>query len=237
MRDDGNDVTFSMPRGLLSGRATTTTGERFGNGATLYVDDVHGARRRPRSVERFLKRVRRAAEWSSTLGDAPAATAGSPPLVIDYALAKGLAHEAFGHAAEADGYRSSVLARDGRLRVGDSGRSRGGVDRRRARRATTTRSSRSPRTVVRRRAARIVEHGQLRDGLSDPWSADDRRRRAERCAARAESFRHPPQPRMTNIRIEVDGAVDVAGDFEDLDPEGVRELLLESDVLRRHSSP
>ena len=46
--------------------------------------------------------------------------AGSFPLVIDYALAKGLAHEAFGHASEADGFRSSILAESGRFKVGES---------------------------------------------------------------------------------------------------------------------
>src|SRR5207247_4113100 len=45
--------------------------------------------------------------------------AGTYPLLIDYALAKGLAHEAFGHAAEADSFRSSVLAREGRIRSGE----------------------------------------------------------------------------------------------------------------------
>ena len=42
--------------------------------------------------------------------DAPHVASGSYPLIIDYALAKGLAHEAFGHASESDSYRSSCLA-------------------------------------------------------------------------------------------------------------------------------
>ena len=51
------------------------------------------------------------------LRSAPYVPSGSYPLVIDYALAKGLAHEAFGHAAESDSYRSSCLAEGGRLVV------------------------------------------------------------------------------------------------------------------------
>ena len=53
------------------------------------------------------------------MSEADPFTGGSFPIVMDHSLAKVLAHEAFGHAAEADSFRSSVLARDGKFRVGE----------------------------------------------------------------------------------------------------------------------
>jgi TldD protein len=86
---------------------------------------------------------------------------------------------------------------------------------------------------VRRERATIVDHGRLRDGLSDIWSAGPGGVRLTG-AARAESFHDAPQPRMTNIRIEVDDPCAAPGEFEDYEPARVRDLLLENGLLRRH---
>ena len=56
------------------------------------------------TVASFRTSAERAAELARRLPDAPVHPAGSFPFVIDYALAKGLAHEAFGHSSEADGF-------------------------------------------------------------------------------------------------------------------------------------
>jgi TldD protein len=152
--------------------------------------------------------------------------------VIDYALAKGLAHEAFGHAAEADGFRSSVLAREGRYRAGDVvGAAHVSVidEPVEGDHAWQPFSSNG---VPRERAA-IVDHGRLADGLSDIWSARAGGVRLTG-AARAESFQHAPLPRMSNIRIEVDDPLPAPGPFESYGPEEVRELLGTAGVLRRH---
>ena len=154
----------------------------------------------------FLRRAIRAAQLARDLPDAPAHPAGSFPLVIDYALAKGLAHEAFGHAAEADGFRSSILAADGRFRSGERvGPSHVSIvdEPVAGDHAWQPFSSNG----IRRERAVVVDHGRLRDGLSDPWSASEGGVRLTG-SARAGSFRAPPLPRMSNIRIEVDEAVD-----------------------------
>ena len=44
---------------------------------------------------------------------------GDDRLLIDFALAKGLAHEAFGHAAESDSLDSSILGDGGRFKAGE----------------------------------------------------------------------------------------------------------------------
>jgi TldD protein len=183
-------------------------------------------------IDRFLKRAERAARLARELPDAPNHPAGSYPLVIDYALAKGLAHEAFGHAAEADGFRSSVLARDGRFRAGDEV----GADHVSIVDEPVTGDHAfqpfSSNGVPRERAT-LVERGRLVEGLSDIWSAGPGGVRLTG-AGRAESFHHAPQARMSNIRIEVDSPLPAAGEFEDYGPEEVRDLLASAGVFTRH---
>ncbi|NIM00125.1 MAG: hypothetical protein GTN89_04300 [Acidobacteria bacterium] len=231
-RDDGSDVLFAMPRCVLSLRATGSgDAGRHGVSATLFSPDPGLAFDDDR-VDLFLTRAEQAARLATALPDAPAHPAGSFPLVIDYALAKGLAHEAFGHATEADGFRSSILAKEGRFKVGETV---------------------GPETIsivdepvagdhawqpfsangVRRERAVIVRDGRLADALSDPWSAPSAGVRLTG-SGRAESYRNAPQPRMTNIRIESSEPLEADGRFEDYGPEEVRQLLLEAGVFRRH---
>jgi len=231
-RSDGTDVWFSVPRCTLGLRATST-GDRARHGVSAVVFSasprLHDD---PATVDLFLRRSEAAARLARDLPDAPAHPAGSFPLVIDYALAKGLAHEAFGHAAEADAYRSSILASDGRLRVGESV----GADHvsiiDEPLRGDHAWQPFSANGLVRERAV-LVDHGVLADGLSDPWSAESGGVRLTG-AARAESFHHAPQPRMSNIRIEADEPAPAPGEFEDYGPEQVRDLVARAGLFRRH---
>lgn len=231
-RSDGTDVLFAMPRCTLGVHATNEgDGQRHGVSATVFGPSPDLPWNEER-VARFLKRAEQAASLARRLPDAPNHPAGSYPLVIDYALAKGLAHEAFGHASEADGFRSSVLARDGVFRKGDVV----GADHvsiiDEPVKADHAWQPHSANGVPRVRAT-LVERGRLVDGLSDIWSAGPGRVRLTG-AARAESFRDAPQARMTNIRIEVDDPLPAPGDFEDYTPDRVRDLLAGAGVLERH---
>ena len=118
VRSDGGDVAFAMPRCIVRVAASSMGDARHTVAASVsspnpaLLDD-------PSTVALLVKRATSAARLAAVLPNVPAHPAGSFPLVIDYALAKGLAHEAFGHASEADGFRSSILAKDGRFRTGD----------------------------------------------------------------------------------------------------------------------
>ena len=232
LRSDGTDVWFSMPRCSLGLRATGDgRSGRHGVGAAVHSDDPR-LDRDPGWVERFLRRAGAAAALARELPDAPLHPAGSFPLIIDYALAKGLAHEAFGHAAEADSFRSSVLAREGRVRAGE----RVGaehvsiidepIEHDHAWQPFSANGLPRQRVVV-------VDRGRLVEALSDPWSAAAGGVRLTG-SERAESFRDAPQPRMSNIRIEVGGALPAPGTFEDYGPQQVRELAAAAGLLRRH---
>ena len=231
VRSDGTDVLFAMPRCVLrvgassSGDARHTVGASVASPNPALLDD-------PKIVATFLKRAEVAARLAAELPDAPSHPAGCFPLVIDYALAKGLAHEAFGHASEADGFRSSILARDGRFRTGDEVGARhvSIIDEPKLGDHAWQPFSASG---GRRERATIVDHGRLADALTDPWSQERSGSRLTN-ADRAESFRSAPLPRMSNIRIEVDGALPAPGDFEDYGPAEVRELLAGAGVLKRH---
>ena len=231
VRSDGTDVVFAMPRCTLrvsassSGDARHTVGASVASPDPLLLDD-------PERVALFMKRAVAAARLAAALPGAPAHPAGSFPIVIDYALAKGLAHEAFGHASEADGFRSSVLAEGGRFRAGERvGAAHVSI----VDEPVAGDHAWQPISAngVRRERATIVDHGVLTDALTDPWSAGPAGVRLTG-AARAESFRSAPLPRMTNIRVEVDSPLPAPGSFEDYGPEQVRDLLAGAGVLARH---
>jgi TldD protein len=231
VRSDGGDVLFAMPRCVVrvaassSGDARHTVGASVASPNPMLLDD-------PSTIATLLKRATSAARLAAVLPDAPSHPAGSFPLVIDYALAKGLAHEAFGHAAEADGFGSSILAKSGRFRTGDVvGASHVSIidEPKMGDHAWQPFSA----SGARRLRSTIVDHGRLEDALTDSWSHARSGSRLTN-ADRAESFRSAPLPRMTNIRIEVDHPMPAAGTFEDYGPEGVRDLLASNGVLRRH---
>jgi TldD protein len=207
------------------GDARHTVGASVASPSPALLDD-------PATVATFLRRAEASARLAAALPDAASHPAGSFPLVIDYALAKGLAHEAFGHAAEADGFRSSVLAKDGRFRSGDTvGASHVSiVDEPVA--GDHAWQPFSASGLVRRRAT-IVDHGRLGEALTDPWSASAAGTPLT-SADRAESFRSAPLPRMTNIRIELDEPLPAPGSFEDYGPAELRDLLAGAGVLARH---
>jgi TldD protein len=232
LRSDGTDVLYAAPRCTLRMAATSGGEEDRHSVAAAVAGPDPGLPFRDGPVALFLQRGTAAARLARALPDAPPHPAGTFPLVIDYALAKGLAHEAFGHAAEADGFRSSILAREGRFLSGETvGASHVSIvdEPMRGDHAWQPFSANG----LRRERATIVDRGRLADALSDPWSAGPGGVRLTG-AERAESYRHAPVPRMSNIRIEAEGALPAPGTFEEYGPAEVRDLLDGAGVLRRH---
>ena len=231
-RSDGTDVLFAMPRSILNMRATAGSGGTRHSVSASVPHPLPGVLDDEQAIGIFMQRAEAAARLSKRLPDAPNHPAGSFPLVIDYALAKGLAHEAFGHAAEADGYRSSILADQGRLRLGDKvGAEHVSI----IDQPVEGDHAWQPFSAngVRRERVVIVDHGILTAGLSDPWSAEAGGVPLSG-AARAGSFRNAPLPRMTNIRLVVDEPLPAPGPFEAYGPEEVRDLLATAGVFKRH---
>jgi TldD protein len=142
--------------------------------------------------------------------------------LLEPSLAKGLAHEAIGHLCESD-VDGSVLMRQGRLRLGE----------RLARATVSVVDSPLPGDYaqqpisangVPRATARLIDGGVLSAGLGDLFSHTEAGV-SMTGACRTASFRDRPTPRMTNIRIEIDGAAPLDADVDLLTPDDVSAAL------------
>ena len=229
VRSDGADVSFALPRAhaqhdltahLASGVVTASATVSGADAGVLL--DLERARLLEQRALRALRRAR------AVLG-APPVRVGSSRLVIDHALAKGLAHEAFGHACETDTVDGSILATGGRLRLGetfgpsnvsivdgpipgdyaDQGVSANGLDR---------------ETVA------IIREGVLVSGLGDLFSA---RRAGSRVtgACRASGYRQRANPRMSNIRIVLADPIPLRVEAETIEPDDVASELHRAGLL------
>lgn len=229
VRSDGTDVAFVIPHGYCynsvtaqrDGEPHTVSASLARTGYEILLDETD------RST--LLRRAQRAAEQAQRLAGAPRYPAGSYPIVMDYAMAKGLAHEAFGHAAETDGLRTSILGAGGRYRQGEA----------MAAEIVSIVDEPIPGdhayqpfspNGVRRSRATILDHGTLREALADVFSAKAAGVRTID-AARAQGYGNVPVPRMTNIRIELPDPLPMSGRFEDQKPEDVREALRNAGLL------
>lgn len=230
-RSDGTDTSWSVPR-MVVHHSVTAEGAAGASTvrAHLFSADYDVLADAPERA-RLLARARSATSKALGLRGAARYPAGSYPLLIDYALAKGLAHEAFGHAAEADSFGSSVLAKEGRFRSGE-------------------RVGREIVSVIdepvlgdhayqpisgngfRRERVEIVRRGVLYEALADLFSAAPGGV-AAKGAERAESYRFTPVPRMSNIRIELAVSDPLPKRFEEMTPEDVRALVGGAGLLER----
>ncbi len=230
-RTDGTDVHFEVPRSMLhalvtareNGEAVRTSASITGNSYELLLDRE--------ARDGLARRIAKAADLARELLTAELYLAGSYRLLIDFALAKGLAHEAFGHAAESDGLDSSILGRNGRFRTGE----RFGSEK-----VTIIDESIEGDNAfqpysgngVPRRAVTILRDGVLKESLADVHTAH-RAKTPVTGASRLSGFASPPIPRMSNIRVEVADPVPIpqGKDFYDWEPEEVRDLLIEAGDL------
>jgi TldD protein len=229
-RADGTDVSFNTPRAFIYHVFTAKSGA---DTATTYANlpgmDL-GILIQPEKLERLHKRAEKAARLALELLGAPKFPGGNYKMVIDYALAKGLAHEAFGHAAETDAIESSILGEAGRFRTGLT--------------VADTRLSivdgplegdyaYQPISAIgtERRTVKIVDHGILSAGLADIFSAAQAGV-APTGAERVENFFHLPIARMSNIRIEFADPIPLQQDFYTVTPADLYRLLLQHHLIQ-----
>jgi TldD protein len=223
VRTDGTDVSFALPRAYVRHDLTVRSSE----GRTTLGATLSGADSRvlldPENVATLDRRARASLRRARAVLEAPRVRSGSYKLAIDHALAKGLAHEAFGHACETDVAEISILATDGRLRLGEEVGPRnvsivdGPI-------AGDYADQPISANGLERQTVHIIRDGVLESGLGDLFSA---RRAGSRVtgACRAGSYRQRPTPRMTNIRMVVSDPLALHMEPEDLEPEDVAAAL------------
>ncbi|MEB3223710.1 MAG: TldD/PmbA family protein [Candidatus Sericytochromatia bacterium] len=223
-RSDGTDVSWVMQRARLSHEITARDGGRAATASAGVIGVDAGLLDDAALLARLSAQAVRQAALALRLLDAPRLRGGAYRLVIDHALAKGLAHEAFGHAAETDSMRTSILGDGGRFRRGE----------RVAPDFVSIVDGPLPGDYAwqpisangeRRDTIHIVRDGVLDEALADTFSAAEAGARPTG-AARAESYAALPMPRMTNTRIVVREPIPLADDPDTLSPEALRSLLL-----------
>ncbi|AGA70240.1 putative Zn-dependent protease-like protein [Desulfitobacterium dichloroeliminans LMG P-21439] len=231
-RTDGTLVSYTVPRAVLmhqgtvreQGRAKNVLVQRSGVDANLLLVEKEDASLEQKAVER--------AEFARRVCIAPSLPSGHYPLIIDYGLAKGLAHEAFGHAVESDHMKESVLGENGKFKKGLQVARKGVhiIDGPLV--GDWAYQPYSANGLV-REMVEIVKDGVLEAGLGDVFSAREAGMPITG-AGRAESYGSIPLPRMTNIRLLVDYELalpNTAGLMDEVSQ--VRKVLLEEGELQQ----
>lgn len=229
-RSDGTLVSFVIPRSVLmhqgtvreNGRAKNALVQRSGVDAEILLQEKEDGDLEKRVLERvgFAKEVCKA----------PNLPSGHYSLIIDYGLAKGLAHEAFGHAVESDHIKESVLGENGKLRKGLRV-ARPGVHITDGPLVGDWAFQPYSSNGLVRETVEIVKDGVLQAGLGDIFSAEEAGMPVSG-AGRAESYGHIPLPRMTNIRLMVDRELPLPPAVSLMDEvRQVREILKETGEL------
>lgn len=224
-RSDGSRVSFVIPRAILIHQGTVKNKDRVqsslvnrsGMDSGLLLQELEDHWLENKALDR--------AEFARAVCGAPQLPSGHYPLIIDYGLAKGLAHEAFGHAVEADHMNESVLGEGGKLRQGLRV-ARPGVSIIDGPLLGDWAYQPYSANGLPRQTVTIVRDGILEAGLGDIFSAEEAGMPVTG-AGRAESYGYIPLPRMSNIRLLVEPALPLQP-AEHLADEvrGVRETLL-----------
>ena len=230
-RTDGTNVSFVIPRAVLmhqgtvrdQGKAQSTLIHRTGMDATVLFEELEDHVLERKAMDR--------AEFARSVCNAPQLPSGHYPLIIDYGLAKGLAHEAFGHAVESDHMDESVLGEAGKLRKGLRV-ARPGVNIVDGPLVGDWAHQPYSSNGLLRQTVTIVRDGVLEAGLGDIFSAEEAGMPVTG-AGRAESYGYIPLPRMSNIRLSVDRMLPLVPEEHLMDEvKAVREILLQHGELR-----
>lgn len=252
IRSDGTDCFFNTPRSFVyysitaksnvalplrcdlksNGVQESTAGpelQTVTTYASLPGTDL-GIIIEPNNLNHLWKRSQKAAALSLQLLNAKTVPGGNYKLVIDYALAKGLAHEAFGHAAETDSLESSILGEHGRLKKGMmvADQRLSIIDG-----PLTGDYAYQPISAmgIERQTVTIVDHGRLTAGLSDIFSAN-KAGVPFSGAERIENIFHLPIARMSNIRIEFDNPIPLDREFESVTAVDLYRILAGNDLIQ-----
>lgn len=240
VRSDGTDCCFNNPRSYVyysitakSDSPQNPAADSGSQAVTTYANlpgiDL-GVIMESANLNRLKNRAKKAASLGLQLLNAKTIPGGHYKLVIDYGLAKGLAHEAFGHAAETDGLESSILGEKGRLKTGMTV-----ADPRLSIIDGPVAGDYAYQPIsamgIERQTVTIVDHGRLAAGLADIFSAA-KAGVPFSGAERVESIFHLPIARMSNIRIEFEDPIPLDREFESVTAADLYRILIENGLMR-----
>jgi len=229
-RKDTSLVSFFVPRAVIVHQGTIKVKEKaqsmhvHRNGTDIGVLFLE---EKDRQLE---QRTIQKAKFIHEVCRAEGVKAGNYPLIIDYGLAKGLAHEAFGHAVESDLIEESVLGEKGKLRRGLQIAAQG-VDIVDGSIEGDWAYQPYSANGLKRQNVDIVKNGILENGLGDIFSGE-KTGTGVSGAGRCDYFASVPLPRMTNIRLKVEKVLplpestNLMGEIRQL-----RNTLIDNDLL------
>lgn len=118
-RTDGTDVTFNMPRSRISSTLTLKEGDNISQ-AHIKVQGLDlGVLLEDHPKHLYNKRAQNTAKLVSDLLSAGTLTGGHSKALLSYDFVGLEAHEAVGHAHEADEMSNSIVAIKGKLKKGE----------------------------------------------------------------------------------------------------------------------
>jgi len=230
-RSDGTDVHFNTWRASFAHRITLSDGthtvtvreSECGQGAAIILD--------PERFEHITARVKRKLAMGLGTLRGQALPAGQYNIILDAGMAKGLAHEAFGHSCESDRVlEGSALTRDGHylkdeqvapetVSIVDFAMDGDWADQ-------PYSANGLPRQTV-----AIVKHGKLTAALADIFSGPESGL-TPTGAERVERYDCVPLPRMSNIRLELADALSWDRRYGEVEAEELYDYLLEQGLIQ-----
>ncbi|MDA8228566.1 MAG: TldD/PmbA family protein [Desulfitobacterium hafniense] len=231
-RSDGTLIAYTVPRAVLMHQGTVKVNQKaqsllvHRSGTDL---EILLAEKADQVLE---KQASERADFARAVCLAPPLPAGHYPLIIDYGLAKGLAHEAFGHAVESDHINESVLGDNGKLKRGLKV-AREGVHIIDGPLNGDWAYQPFSANGLERKTVEIVRNGILEAGLGDIFSAEEAGMPVTG-AGRAEGYSYVPLPRMTNIRLLVDNVLPLSPNPKLMDEvKNLRQTLVDHGELEQ----
>lgn len=231
-RSDGTDIHFNTWRTSFVHRLTLTDG----GASTSVRESVCGKDasfiQLPQARAQLMDRVRRRKALGLAVLRGTPLAAGHYNIILESGMAKGLAHEAFGHACESDQVlEGSALTANKKYLVGEQLAPEGVsiVD---FPMEGDWADQPFSANGFRRQTVPIVENGQLKQALTDVFSGPALGLPLTG-AERVERYDCVPLPRMTNIRLELANAVPWDKEFGMVGADELYEFLLEQQLVER----
>lgn len=234
-RTDGTDVHFNVLRTSFAQRVTLS---QEGDSSVVRESDCGQDDRLITDPERLVEyeeRVRRKIGMGLSVLRGKPIPAGHYNIILDAGMAKGLAHEAFGHACESDQVlEGSALTRDRMYLLGEVLAPEGVSIVDGPLEGDWADQPFSANGFVRQEVA-IVQKGRLAHALADVFSGPAAGLAATG-AERAARYDSVPLPRMTNIRLEVADAIPWDKRYGLVEPQELYQFLLDRNVIQQEEA-
>jgi TldD protein len=198
-RSDGTDVTFNVPISRVLSYLILKEDKKVSQAIFKVQGTDYGVILKDELKHVYAKRAKSTAKLVSDLLNAGTMKGGHYKSLLSHSFIGLYAHEAVGHAFETDGFKSSVIASNGKLRRGEKVAPEninfidGPVDGMFGNQFISANGTQ-------RKTVEFIKNGIITDALSDVFTAKEAGVEANGCE-RAQSYSSQPIPRMSVTRM------------------------------------